>query len=399
MAGINKLSMALYNRTTALKCFYQKGKLSKKELSELLSLSLPAMSSILSDLENEGFLLSTGKLEKSYGHHQGYWFLSPTKYTYICISVSALSINSIVVDTTGTPLNSVSRREYFIQHKEDLIDEIINEISRLKLAFPSVNRIAISCYGIVNMEEGELTFMPRLIDREPIPLREIIEQTVGIPTMIDNAPNTYALAEKWTGSKYKDYVWLNIDRSIGCGIVMDNNVYRGHCCTAGEIGHITVQSDGPPCVCGNKGCIDSYANLFAILKMYFTLDPSKGLEVHYEDPTKRNDIELLSLFAEAIKNGEPPALQTLDKLAQYLSYGILSIINTMSPSHIFIGGKMSVIGQPLLEYIDRYLKENQIYKILHTGDEMELSSMSSEQLIAGAFYLWVEKDLTQHHKE
>ena len=114
--------------------------------------------------------------------------------------------------------------------------------------------------GPVSFAEGVPVAPPIMPGWNHFPVREAFASELGCPVLVDNDVNIMALGERHAGlaRSVDDFLFVKIGTGIGCGIVVDGQVYRGVSGSAGDIGHIRVDDNGPICTCGNTGCLEAF---------------------------------------------------------------------------------------------------------------------------------------------
>lgn len=155
-----------------------------------------------------------------------------------------------------------------------------------------------------------------------VPLADWLEAKVGRPTIIANDANCAGLGEAWLGAGrwYRDLILLTLGTGVGGAIILDGKLFVGHHGTAGELGLITLNPDGPPCNSGNHGSLESYTSVQAIRRR-------TGLEP-----------EELGMMAMA---GDAKALEFWQSYGKDLGAGLSSLIYVLTPEAIVIGGGVS----------------------------------------------------------
>ncbi len=379
MLGINRDTMAYFNRIAAMAILYKEKKISKKLLAKKLDLSIPTISNIVKDLEGKGYLSSTGKLEYSYGQHQGYWSIAPEKDTFLCLQVSPFDIKCIIVDACMFHITSLEIEETNFSNIEDIVNNIIKKIKEKQKLYPSITKVAIATHGVIDYDTGVSIMMPRLINKEIYPIKEKIESKIELPVRVDNSCNVFALAEKWlgTGDQYEDFMWINLDRGIGGAIVFNNSIYRGHSFMAGELGHLEVKENGPRCTCGLNGCLEAMINKQIIINLWTGY---YGANADFDN------------FLKAVENKDPKAVEIVSMIAYYLCKGLASIIGILNPQHIFLGGSLTRLGEPFLKTLQQYLISPFMHQEYYKK-HISFSTISEENLVASCSFLWIEEEL------
>lgn len=147
-----------------------------------------------------------------------------------------------------------------------------------------------------------------------------------------------------------------------------------------EIGHVSVDVNGPKCRCGNRGCLELYCSTFAFMDFV-----SQGLPLHPESPLYRiGDLSPRDVFTAA-KSGDPYARDCVDRLGRYVGYGVVNIINAYAPDLIVISNEMAWAGKQLLERVKEVVQER-ISPVVaeHVNIQLEDDWMLSDPILYGA---------------
>jgi len=155
---------------------------------------------------------------------------------------------------------------------ESVINRILSTVdSFLNLRNMSVrqlNAISIAAAGVIDMEKGIITRSPNLPGWIDIPLRSIVKEKFQVNTFLINDANAAVLGEHQfgAGKGLKNVILITLGTGIGGGIIIDGQLYFGASGGAGEIGHMTIDVNGPRCSCGNTGCLEMFASGTAIAR-------------------------------------------------------------------------------------------------------------------------------------
>lgn len=165
--------------------------------------------------------------------------------------------------------------------------------------------------------------------------RDAAAAVFGVPVTVENDANLGALAEHRTGAAAGNdsCVYVKISSGVGAGIVLDGEIFRGAAGFAGEIGHLTLDEQGPMCRCGSRGCLEAYASIGTILGLMAGQQPDAGLD----------DI------IAAAGDGSFAARRTFEDAGLHLGWGLASIVNLLNPHVLVIGGDLARAGDLLLE--------------------------------------------------
>ena len=183
--------------------------------------------------------------------------------------------------------------------------------------------VGIGISGFVDAARGIELYSPILGWRE-VPLAAPLSQLVGLPVYLENDVNALTLAERWYGAgrAFRNFVCVTVGEGIGAGVVIGGELYRGAAGGAGELGHTTINPDGPRCRCGERGCLEVYAS------DRFLLSQAKALG--YES------IEELTAVA---RDGDRAAQAVFTKMGRALGIGVKNLVNLLNPEAVVLGGE------------------------------------------------------------
>jgi predicted NBD/HSP70 family sugar kinase len=172
-----------------------------------------------------------------------------------------------------------------------------------------------------------------------------LEERVDLPAYVDNDANLGALAEVTLGAgrNARFAAYLSISSGIGAGIVVDGRPYHGHRGTAGEIGHVVVDPQGPICRCGNRGCLETLASGPALLKL---VQESRDTQL-----TVREMIELA-------RDGDAGCRRAIADAGQVIGRVVAGLVNLFSPEMVVIGGDLGEAGDLLLDPLREAVRRN-----------------------------------------
>jgi glucokinase len=210
--------------------------------------------------------------------------------------------------------------------------------------------IGIGSPGPLDRSTGTILNTPNLGWRN-FPLRDLVSNEIGLEAALDNDANAAALGEYWLGAgrDVRHLVAVTLGTGIGGGIVVDGEVYHGASDVAGEIGHMTIDSTGRRCNCGNYGCLEAYASGPAIAARAvegLESDAASVLPEMVDDDLSRITAETVY---EAIVAGDLYAKEVMRETAKLLGSGIANLINVLNPELVVISGGVTRAGEHLFE--------------------------------------------------
>ncbi len=242
--------------------------------------------------------------------------------------------------------------------------------------------IGVGAPGPLDPWKGVILSAPNLPGWENIPLADILSERFGIPAFVGNDANLAALAEHrlGAGKGFSNIIYVTVSTGIGGGVIVDGSLLLGAKGFAGEVGHIIVKPDGPPCSCGSVGCLEAVASGPAIARE--ALRRIREGEVSSIPKFVEGPLEGLSAreVAKAALEGDPLARELFREAGYYLGIGFVSLIHIFNPSRIIVGGGVAKIGKLLLEPAEETVRKFTMrefledFKIVPTalGDEVGL---------------------------
>lgn len=237
---------------------------------------------------------------------------------------------------------------------QSVINRILSAIDHLLSAksmdTSQLNSISLAAPGAIDLDKGIVTLSPNLPDWHDIPLRDIVKEKYRVRTFLLNDASAATLGEHrfGAGKGIKNLIYLTVSTGIGGGIIIDGELYSGACGSAGEIGHMTIDVNGPRCSCGNIGCLEMLASGTAVAREAIKRI-SQGEKSSLTEIVSGN---IESITAEkvdiAAKDGDSMAKEVISQAATYLGVGMVNLVNIFNPEMIIVGGGMAKMGDRLL---------------------------------------------------
>jgi len=266
----------------------------------------------------------------------------------IGVDIGGTKVAAGVVDADGAIL-CTALRDTPADDPAKTIAVIIEVIAELRAAH-DVEAIGLGAAAFIDAQRSTVVFAPNLAWRNE-PLRATVEQSSGLPAVVENDANAAAWGESRFGAarEVNSMVLLTIGTGIGGGVVLDGALYRGHNGMAAEVGHMTVVPDGRRCGCGNRGCWERYGSGRALVREARDLadvSPEYGkrlLELGDGQPEGITGPEV----THAAREGDPAALEAFAFVATWLGRGMASLAALLDPEMFVLGGGVSGAGELL----------------------------------------------------
>jgi len=275
--------------------------------------------------------------------------------------------------------------------KENLGELIIIMIKVLiheaNVEFTRIKGIGIATAGVIDSKKKEIIFASNL-NINNFPIGSLLENEFNLPVELYNDGNAAAVGE-WTwgrGKGKKNLIYITVSTGIGAGIISNDRLITGITDSAGEIGHISINIDGPLCPCGNKGCLENYASGTAIAKIADEKIESGFVSEFFPPESKITSLDICN----AAKMGDPFSIKLLDEVGEYLGFGIINLIHLFNTEAIILGGGVMNGAEFLLPAIKRTVQKHGIASIVDKVN-IEISQLEKYACVIGATGLFFKK--------
>ncbi len=361
MRKINTLDFKRATRTTSrdinrqilLNLVREHQPISRADLARRMEIGRGMVTTLTSELLAEGAIMEGAVGEAARGRKPTMLYVRTQDRLVIAVDVRFSRTYVMLGDFSGSQI-AIENFET-VTSPAELVTEIARRIDRLVETYAArwqVEGIGLVVPGMVDRQTGRILNSPQL-GWHDVDIREALEAAVGMPVKIENAPIACALAHMWMGEKGDgagDFVYVTVSDGVGAGMVVNGQVVRGHGNTAGEFGHITLNPDGPRCLCGSRGCFEAYTSNLATLARYLgaqDLSPAESREL-----LRRHDVTFTDLVTRA-RTGDERALDAIRETGRYLGLGLSMIVNALNPSRIVLGGEITAAWDLVAERVRR----------------------------------------------
>lgn len=292
---------------------------------------------------------------------------------YAGIDLGGTKMLAVIVDANGSILASEEQPTLAAEGPDKVMGRMADMVRRLIAASGrKVTALGVATAGTLDPADGTVQSAVNL-GWTRVPLGRTLERELGLKVTVENDANAAAYGE-WragAGRGSRHCVFVTVSTGIGGGIVSDGRLIRGLSASAGEVGHITIDWNGPVCGCGNVGCLEQYASGTAIGRAgaeAAAADPAAGramLALAEGDAARITSREVAAAAAE----GDPLAQDILRRAGRALGIGIVSMIHMVNPELVIIGGGASKIGAPLLGPMEEAMRRHAIPSL---GDSVRI---------------------------
>lgn len=261
--------------------------------------------------------------------------------------------------------------KYSIKTKKDdgdiaFVLSICEKINEIKKEY-DIEKIGIGTPGTIDYKKG-LCIRASNLPYKNTPMTEIIERETGLKSIVANDATCAVYGELYAGAgrEASNIAMITLGTGVGGGIIIDKKVYTGKSGMAGEFGHFSINFDGYPCPCGQKGCVEQYASVTALIrqtKEAISKNPDSLLAKMGE-----NDVGGRTSF-DAMRKGCPVAAKVVDRYTDYLTMAVLGINFIFQPDVVVIGGAISNEREYILKPIRKKLIREVDVRVSELGND------------------------------
>lgn len=334
--------------------------MSRTDLAERMGLTRAALSLIVNDLlENKVVLEAESRIVPS-GRPPIVIEINPERGLVGAIDLGASHMKIALADFAAR-IHQESEFQFDIKNGPEVslanVDQNLRKmLADQGLAMSNLCSIGVGVPGPVITEAGMVVAPPIMPGWDRYPIRDSLEKMWGRPVTLNNDAELGALGE-WAygaGRGEKNIAYIKVGSGIGAGLILNKQIYGGTMGAAGEIGHLTIDENGPLCDCGNHGCLEAFAGGHAIAKQGQILAISGKRTLLSNIPVDK--ISTLEV-AEAARRGDLHAQEILRRAGTYIGIAIAGLINLFNPSVVIIGGGVSQVGDILTVPIRQAVRE------------------------------------------
>jgi len=339
------------NRRIVLNLIRKHQPVSRAELSRQSGLQRSTVSAITEELISERWVKegALGFLPRG------------RKPVHLHINEERAGIIGINIRPSGTTLALAALDTRFLardtmptsDNPQAFLRELNRRIAKLRKSHSQINceGIGIALPGRVDPKSGRLIFAPNL-GWDAVDLKAPIEKATGLPVQLENAANACALAELWSGrhdESVRNLAAVTVSEGIGVGLILNGQLITGASGLAGEFGHVTLDEDGPPCQCGNRGCWEVCGSNSAAVR-YYAQSISSGKSSRSASSLSFDDL------LQLVRQGDARASAALDQMAHFLGAGLAMLVGGLAPDAIVIIGEVTGAWDLVGQIVERTLK-------------------------------------------
>jgi predicted NBD/HSP70 family sugar kinase len=369
----NSIVIRKWNLSSIFKAIRKQGPISRIELTEITGCSAGTVSNHVRTLIKKGFVIETKKGISSGGRKPIQLMINPHKAYIFSIEIEVNQIKIVMFDLEIKVVMKSIIPIIYKDNYQKTLEQVFLEMDKMReeknLKLDNLLGIGVAVPGLIDKEKGILEFAPNL-GWKNVYILEIFKDKFNLPVILDNEAKAAAIGEReFIYPKMDNMVFISINEGIGCGIILHGELYRGASGNAGEFGHIIIDTNGPECHCGNKGCWETLASESYIVNRYLKLSNSN------KELTKKEIYQLG-------KSGDKEVMEIFNETGRNIGIGLVNIVNGLSPELLVIGGGIVEIKDYIYEEIIKKLKESAL-SVSYRNVEIKFSELAGLAAVYG----------------
>jgi len=378
------------SRSAILDVIRAAGTISRVELTRATGLTAATVSTVVRRLLDEGLVVEAGRAESTGGKPRMLLQLDPDAGYAVGVHLDHAGITYVIANLGGQVVARWRRPGAGSDDPRDVVGRIAAEVAattaRVGVDGDRLLGVGVVSPGPLSTTTGMTLAPPVMQHWADFPLAHAIEDAVGLPVLLDNDATAAALGEYWSGGVPTGAVCaaLYMGTGIGAGIIVDGTVYRGRSSNTGEIGHVCVDVDGPPCWCGSRGCIEVLAGPAAVV--------ARATEAGIALPGRSVPEDFAALARAAARGEEEPA-RLLRESARYLAAAAQVLANVLDLDLLVLtGASFAQAGSLYLPVVQQRLADGFFARATHPV-RVTISSQASEAAALGGAALVLQAEL------
>jgi len=369
----NSIVVRKWNLSSIFKAIRKQGPISRIALTQISGCSAGTVSNHVRTLIEKGFVIETKKGISSGGRKPVQLMINPDKAYIFSIEIEVNRIKIVMFDleikVAMKSIIPITYKDNYTKTLKQVFFEMDKMMKEKNLKLDNLLGIGVAVPGLIDKVKGILEFAPNL-GWKNVPISKIFKDKYNLPIVLNNEAKAAAIGEReYIYPKTNNMVFVSINEGVGCGIFFNGELYRGASGNAGEFGHIIIDTNGPLCHCGNKGCWETLASESYIVNRYLKLSNCN------KELTKKEIYQLG-------KDGDKKVIEIFNEAGRNIGIGLVNIINGLSPELLVIGGGIAEIKDYIYDEIIRKLEENAL-SVSYKKAEIKFSKLGSLAAVYG----------------
>lgn len=368
----------LYNQSSTL-----------PDLAKELNISVPTATKFVTEMLDDGYIISYGKLETSEGRPPTLYGLNPESGYFVGVDIKKFSLNFALMNLIGEITETRMGVKYKLENTKEGLETLcfhINEfLDSINISRDKIFNIGINISGRVNPESG---YSFSQFNFEERPLAEILTEKIGLEVGIDNDTRamTYGEMVKGAVKGEKDIIFINLSWGLGSGLIFNGKIYTGKSGFSGEFGHFNVFDNERICHCGKRGCLETEVSGEALYSELLKC-VHEGKQSILSAKIKEDESSLtLYDIVDATNKEDLLCIELTEEIGQKLGRYLAGLINLLNPELVIIGGVLAQTGDYILQPIRSAVRKYSL-NLVNKDSAIILSKLQEKARVTGACML------------
>lgn len=364
------------------------GNSSIADVCKTIELSVPTVTKLILDLVDDGYLIELGKQDTSGGRKPSMFGLNPNAGYFVGVEVRRKRILLATIDFMGEMIDQEYDIPYTLSNTSEALNELCvlinNYIDHLPIDRKKILYISMNLSGRINSISG-YSYSYFYFSEEPLMM--VLEERLGIAVNLENDSRAMAYGEYMAGvvQGEKNILHINLNWGLGAGIIIDGKLYYGKSGFSGEIGHMPVFDNEIICKCGKKGCLETEASGFAIMRMLNEKYKSGCTTILADKIDSENGVSLQE-FVDAVLKEDVLAIEIVETIGLSLGRALSGLINLLNPELVIIGGPLSEVDDYIRLPIESAIRKYSL-NLVNKDTSIKVSKLGSKAGVIGACLL------------
>ena len=358
------------------------------ELADELHMSIPTVTKLVAELQEDEIVVDYGKIETQGGRRPNQYGLAQSAIYFVGVDVCHRSINFVLTDLKNNIIDIKRGMTFELLNTPECLDElcllISDYITTLKLENDKIMGVGVNLSGRINSASGYSYYYFNWTRK---PLSEYLEEKIGFKVLIENDTRSSCYAEYMTGPNegVKNVIYFYLSHGSAVGIIIDGKLYYGKSGFAGEFGHTPVYDNEIICQCGKKGCLETEVSGIALERQM----KAKIKEGHSSMLSERflgGGQIVMQEIVEAARQDDVLSIELIEEMGEKAGRAIATLINLFNPELFIIGGSIAKAGDYFLLPVKAAVNKHSL-SLVNRDTEFTVSQLGDDAGLIGVAML------------
>lgn len=359
------------------------------ELSKELNLSVPTIAKVIAEMCEDGYIVNCGKMDTGKGRSPVIYGLAPDSGYFVGVDLMSNGLNLGLMNFKGELVKLDMDVPYQYRNSQEGLDELCGHVTdfidQLDIAKERILNVGVNIPGRVNPEMGHSFSRFNFEER---PLVDLMAERIGCRVYIDNDTRamTYGEMSKGVVKGEKDVIFVNLSWGIGCGLILNGELYTGKSGFSGEFGHFPSFDNEVLCHCGKRGCLETEISGMALHRNLLQ-SVKDGRQTLLSEEIMKDEASLtLDDIIDATLKEDLLCIELVEDIGQKLGRYLAGLINLLNPEMVIIGGSLARTGDSILQPVKSAVRKYSL-NMVNRDSAIVLSKLQGKAGVTGACLL------------